>query len=135
MNTAAMTLFGVFGAVEGSSLLRLMQSAELQSHIENWGEVAHHAMLRLRTESAAQGGVAELEQAATQLSQHALPTPMPRTVVTTIYRFGQERLSLFSTIAQFGSAEAVHLHDIRVELYFPADDATRSSLVAIGSDH
>jgi len=41
-------------------------------------------------------------------------------------------LSLFSTIAQFGTAEDIALADLRIEMYFPADEETRKTLMALG---
>ena len=38
------------------------------------------------------------------------------------------RLAFFSTIAQFGSAEDIALADLRIELLFPIDAATRLAL-------
>lgn len=46
----------------------------------------------------------------------------------TVFRVGARRLSLFATIAQFGTPEDVTLDDVKVELYFPADDETKEAL-------
>jgi hypothetical protein len=45
-------------------------------------------------------------------------------VIPTTLNVGGRRLSLFSTIAQFGSVQEVEASEIRIELMFPADDAT-----------
>lgn len=45
-----------------------------------------------------------------------------------MYRLGAQRLSLFATIAQFGTPEDVTLDDVKVELYFPADAETKAAL-------
>ena len=39
-------------------------------------------------------------------------------------------LSMFSTIAQFGSTEDIVLAEMKIELMFPADDLTRQALTA-----
>ncbi len=135
MNDAARRLFAQIGVAEGDSLLQLMMSDHFPAYIENWPEVAHHAALRLRTESAAQGGVAALETAAQQLS--AVPGQggaAPRPVVPTIYVSGDMRLSLFATIAQFGTPEDLMLDDLRIELYFPADGRTEHILRSSADD-
>lgn len=127
MNAPAAFLFGQFGAEEGDSLLDLLTSAELPGVVENWQEVAHHVAQRLRTESAAQGGVEALDQAANQLGrvpQGERATSLP--IVPTILRTGDQRLSMFSTIAQFGTPEDLTLDDLRIEFYFPTDAATRA---------
>lgn len=127
MNRPAAMLFGQLGLAEGDNLLDLMLSDALPDMIENWSQVAHHVAQRLRTESAAQGGVSELDRAADRLGEvpsREISTPMP--VVPTTLRAGDQRLSLFSTIAQFGTPEDLTLDDLKIELYFPADDATRT---------
>jgi hypothetical protein len=129
MNTPATQLFGMLGIHEGQSLLNLITSDLFPQRIENWSELAHHAAHRLRTESAAQGGVAALDAAAQQLSRDAsAPDAVQSPVVPTIYRAGDLRLSLFSTIAQFGTPVDLTLDDLKIELFFPADDVTRDML-------
>ena len=44
-------------------------------------------------------------------------------------------LSFFSTFSQFGTAEDIALSEIRIEMMFPADDATRDILMAMGAQH
>ena len=38
-------------------------------------------------------------------------------------------LKFFSTISQFGSAEDIALADLKIELMFPADAATKAALM------
>lgn len=132
MNACAQKLFGALGAKTGNSILDLMTSDTLPALIDNWPQVAHHAVQRLRTESAAQGGVEILEQVAQKLAQ--VPLPENQTigpVVPAIYRMGETKLSLFSTIAQFGTPEDLTLADLKIELFFPADSATRNALTRL----
>jgi transcriptional regulator with XRE-family HTH domain len=127
-NPAGLTLFGHFGIGQGDSLLDLMLSPLLPQVIENWPEVAHHVAQRLRTESAALGGVPEFDAAIRHLSGVPHPRTAPTTpVVPTIIRLGDLRLSMFATIAQFGSPEDLLLEDMRLELYYPMDDATEGA--------
>ena len=49
-------------------------------------------------------------------------------VIPARFRVGDVVLSLFSTIAQFGSTEDIALADVKIELMFPADAATRLAL-------
>ena len=44
------------------------------------------------------------------------PPPVLPPVISTVYRDGPMRLALFSTLAQFGSAEDISLADLRIEL-------------------
>ena len=131
LNGPARALFGLLGVAEGDSLLDRMGSEGMLAHIENWPEVAHHAAQRLWTESAAQGGVPELDRAAEQLSR----TPRPRSappgpVIPTVFVADGLRLALFATVAQFGTPHDVTLDDLKIELYFPADRTTDAALRA-----
>ncbi|WP_417514228.1 helix-turn-helix domain-containing protein [Minwuia sp.] len=132
MNRPAERLFGPLQIGEGDSLLDLLISDALPPLIENWPEVARHAARRLRTESAAQGGVPELDRVADVLAR--VPGAGQDDfgpVVPTIYRAGPLRLSLFATIAQFGTPEDLTLDDLKIEMYFPADEETEQALRAM----
>jgi transcriptional regulator with XRE-family HTH domain len=132
MNAAAKRLFGALGLVEGGSLLELLLSGTLPAFIDNWVEVAHHSALRLRAESLQLGGVPEMETAARLLEtagrHHALPAGP---VVPVVIRQGETRLSLFATVAQFGTPQDVTLADLKIELFFPADQASALILEAM----
>ena len=139
LNTPAMRLFAGLGLSPGDSLLHAMRDPEgAPRAIENWAEVGHHTMIRLRTESAAAGGVPALDAAARHLSQDPAiarwqaPTELPA-IIPTIYTAPGLRLSLFSTYATFGTAEDIALRDMKIELMFPADAATRHSLIALSA--
>ena len=45
-------------------------------------------------------------------------------VIPTIFRIGENRLSLFSVIAQFGSVQDIRAGEVRIELMFPMDEQT-----------
>ncbi|XWN31150.1 MAG: helix-turn-helix transcriptional regulator [Devosia sp.] len=129
MNPAAALLYNGLGVGEGDSLLDLLVSDHLPSFVENWPDVARHAAQRLRTESAAQGGVPSLDRVADKLTEAPLPQGQALgPVVPTILRIGTVRLSLFATIAQFGTPEDVTLDDLKIELFFPADGETETAL-------
>jgi transcriptional regulator with XRE-family HTH domain len=127
--TLVMAAFGV--AVGDSILAAMLEPGRAEAMIDNWPEVAAHMLARLRTESAHLGGDAVLNKAAGLLAsdpalikapQH---TDMPA-IVPTRYRLGGRIFSVFGTIAQFGTAEDIALADLRIELMFPADEATRA---------
>lgn len=128
LNPPARVLFGAFSVGVGCSLLDLMLSPSFASEVENWPQVAAQAARRLRTESAAQGGVPELDRASEQLAAVGDDGEPAGPVIPTIIRAGGVRLSLFATIASFGTPEDVTLDAFRVELFFPADEATASVL-------
>ena len=133
LNPTAETLFGMLGVGIGDSMIELVTSDALPPLVENWPEVARHAAARLRVESAGQGGVPEFDRAVTTLLQAAGPdTGTPAPVIPTILRKGDMRLSMFATIAQFGTPEDLTLEDLKIELYFPMDAATEAMFGALG---
>ena len=134
MNAPASRLFGALGAAEGVSMLDLIRNPQVQAIVENWPEVAHHTVQRLRSESAAQGGVPELEAAITELAPQAAPTEADATpAVATVFRMGDLRLALFGTIAQFATSADQTIEDLKIELFFPADETAEAFLRADAS--
>lgn len=132
LNGPAKILFAPLGIECGQSLLSLLTSPVMEKLVENWPEVAHHTILRLRSESANAGGIPELDAAALALAPQAeISSDMAvGPTVPTIYRFGDKRVSMFGTIAQFSTVTDVTLDDLKIELFFPSDD---SSAVFLGS--
>ncbi|GAB5457597.1 MAG: helix-turn-helix transcriptional regulator [Henriciella sp.] len=132
MNRPAEQLFSLIGAAVGLSLIDIMLDPRVQAMIENWPEVAHHAVQRLRTESASTGGDERLDAAIDAFSRTPLPQGAPLgPVIPTIYRAGDLYLSMFTTIAQFGTPEDLALDDLKIELFFPSDDKTDGALRAM----
>jgi transcriptional regulator with XRE-family HTH domain len=136
LNAPATGLFAAMHLGPGDSLLDAICAPQGAADlIENWPEVGHHTMIRLRGESAAAGGIADLDRAADHLARDPRikgwqpPAELPA-IVPTIYTAPGLRLSLLSTYASFGSAEEIALRDMKIELMFPADDATRATLIA-----
>lgn len=133
INGPAAALLAPFGLHEEVSFLSLLLDPTFHAAIENWPEVAYHTMLRLRAESLAAGGIAELDAAVSALSQSAhvsepsagLPT------IPTVYRLGDNRLCLFGTMTQFSTVNDETLADLKVELFFPADEASTQLLHAL----
>jgi transcriptional regulator with XRE-family HTH domain len=136
LNGPATALLGAVGIEAGESLAEaLAQNARLRAAIENLDEVLAVVASRIRTESAHYGGDPELERVAARLSVGLPPAapdapPLPPFVATRL-QAGGERFSLLSTIAQFGGAEDIALADLRVEMLFPADAATRDTLARL----
>ncbi|TQV70659.1 helix-turn-helix transcriptional regulator [Denitrobaculum tricleocarpae] len=137
INQSARLLLGAISLEEGDSLLSVMTDVErLTVMFENWQEVAQHMLARLRTESGHLGGDRILDAASDRLAEslgteYADPSGVLPAVVPARYRAGEDTLSLFSTIAQFGTAEDIALAELKIELMFPADDATRRMLLAM----
>ena len=66
--------------------------------------------------------------------RHPIAAAAPRRpLVPLIVNAPGGQLSFLSTIAHFGTSEDVTVRDLRLELLFPADDATRAALKAMAS--
>lgn len=133
-NKSGTMMLGAFGVNIGDSMLTAMTESGWQ-YLENWPEVAHHMIQRLRTESSHFGGVPELDHVANTLAadkevrEFEISGPLPA-IIPARYRVGDTVMSLFSTIAQFGAAEDITLADLRIEMMFPADAATKKMFMS-----
>ncbi len=136
-NRTAMRLLGGFGLAAGDSFLEALLGEGMRASIGNWPEFGRHLLVRLRAENAAAGGDAVLEGAIARLeADDALAEGSSRPLppfVPTRFRLGETVLSFLSTIAQFSGAEDVLLADLRIELLFPADEATKQLLHGLGA--
>ncbi|MFK7841894.1 MAG: helix-turn-helix domain-containing protein [Sphingorhabdus sp.] len=108
----------------------LMNSAGLDL-IENWDEVAVLSLTRLRTEILELGGDEKLSALMQRLASHERvksidmsTISLNQAVIPTILKFGETRLSLFSTIAQFGSVQDTRAGETKIEMMFPMDQET-----------
>ena len=52
----------------------------------------------------------------------------PPPFLTINYRRNNSMLRLFGTVTSFGTAQDVALQEMRIESFFPADEATRAAL-------
>lgn len=136
-NRVGASVLSAFGVATGGSMIDILLRTESpEAIIENRQEVILHSIARLRTESTHLGGDPVLDKAASQLSDDpsltnmVLPANMPP-FVPARYRIGGHTYSVFGVIAQFGSAEDIALADLRIELLFPADEATRQAFEAL----
>lgn len=103
----------------------------LRPFIENWEDVAVHFLRSVQADAVADGTVesAELLQRLTSypgvppLSRVApLETHTP--VLNIHFRKGSTALRAFTTIATLGTPQDVTLQEIRIECFFPADEAS-----------
>lgn len=91
-----------------------------EAMIANLPEVVHEMRGRIALEALEAAGDPVLRDLLTALDAASLRHPLP----------GGE-LSFLSTIAHFGTSEDVTIRDLRLELLFPADAATRAALKAM----
>lgn len=138
-NKAANMLLAGAGIVEGDSFLEAtLDENGISNSLENWHEVMHHFIIRLRTESNHLGGDPVLDKAIQDMterlakSEHTYDEPASA-VISARYRFGDTTLALFSTISSFGSAEDIALSELKIEMMFPADEATRQAFLAMSA--
>lgn len=126
------------GVQLGASLLDATVKPDgLRNVIENWPQVHGFLLSRLRIENDYLGGDDVLIKAIEVLGnmqpdlRYEDDSPLPPVLPMKIC-FGEQNISLFSTIAQFGSAEDLALSEYRLELFFPFDDETEVFLTQLG---
>lgn len=134
LNRAAAVLFGSAGIGIGDDLVgQTLENPGLISAILNHDEVVRHMLTRLRTEVAHYGAdpirQGWIDRILRDHPAAADPSDGPQPAVISIrYRTPLGPLSLFSTIAQFGSVEDISYADIQIELMHPADPESRTIL-------
>lgn len=131
-NDAAIALFSALDLGGAGNMLEALLQAGDGDAIENWEETALLALQRVRAEIAALGGGEKLEALADALAHHKrlagadlAGVNLNQAVIPTHFRLNGERLSMFSTIAQFGTVQDVGASELRIEMMFPADETTR----------
>jgi transcriptional regulator with XRE-family HTH domain len=134
-NGAARRLFAAVSPTAPANVIDLLLSLADGDRIENWEETAGLALQRLRAEIAHFGGDAPLEARLRALAAHPrlqprAPVAQDRVVIPMTLRVGPSRLSVFTVIAAFTAVEDVAASEIRIELMFPADEATRAHFAA-----
>ncbi len=130
-NDCAKALFAALGA--GPNMIEFLIFLGDLDIVANWEETAYLALLRLRSEIAHLGGDARLQGYAARLGGHPRlrdadlsSIDLDQAVIPTTFRVGDTRLSVFSTIAAFGSVQDVAASEIRIELMYPADGASET---------
>ena len=109
--------------------------------IVNLGDMLAEMQARIELEALEAGDdpvlAAHLQALAAARQRHPKPaTGQPRRpLVPLVVRAYGRTLSFLSAIAQFGTCEDVTVRDLRLELLFPADDATREALAAAAAEH
>ena len=147
-NRAASAFFGrLLGGrrpAGAGNVLRLMFEPDgLRPAVENWETVARSLILRLHREAV--GGVLDnrgQELLAALLACPGVPaswaTPdltapqMP--VLPVVFRHGAQRFRYFSAVTVLGTPQDVTVQELRIECFFPSDEATKAAARALSSD-
>lgn len=132
-NKACAAVFGLHpqSASEPINLPRMIAAnPALTDRFENWPEVAHHLLARLRTEHAASGGDPALAELIDVLKASPVfgpaftEPPAIHPFIPTRLRHEGRVLSFFSVISHFGTATDITVSDLRLEFSMPADRET-----------
>jgi hypothetical protein len=110
----------------------LMAPEGLRPLLVNWEEVAIYFLRGVQADAIADG-----TQETADLLQRLLAYPgvpalshvpaleeLPSPVLAMHFRKGQTSLRLFTTIATLGTPQDVTVQELRIECFFPADEAT-----------
>jgi transcriptional regulator with XRE-family HTH domain len=108
----------------------------LRPHLVNWVEVAGYFVRSVEADAAADGTAETtallkrlLAYEGVQAAINAPPTEMAATPVLPMhFRKGNTDLQLFTTIATLGIPRDITLQELRIESFFPMDDATAGLL-------
>jgi transcriptional regulator with XRE-family HTH domain len=125
----------ILGAVpEGAVNLAdaLLSPAVLRPFVVNWEEVALHFLRGVQADALADGSAEAAALLARllsydglrELSQSAVLEDAPRPLLPIELRKSGVSLRLFSTIATLGTPQDITVQEIRIENFFPMDDAT-----------
>jgi transcriptional regulator with XRE-family HTH domain len=144
MNDGMKRFLALFLACDGLALgnaIRLVFHPQgLRPFIQNWENVAARLMRRVHREAAANPCDEKMKAFLDELlSYPGVParwrlldfdgTAPP--FLTIDYRWKDSTLRLFSMITTFGTAQDIELQELRIESFFPADEATRAALSTI----
>jgi len=139
-NAAATAMFAWLLGRERSerpaNVLRLMFDPHgLRPFVANWDQVAEALVQRVHREAI--GGVPDPETAALLQELLALPgvpdrwrapdlTAAPLPVIPVLFRKGRLAVSYFSMVTTVGTPQDVTAEELRLESFFPADQATEA---------
>ncbi len=131
-NAAAVKLLSEAGLGGYTNMIEaLIDQSPKQSAIENWDETIGLLLEQLQTELSARGDDPKLQNLVQKLSEHYLryggSTQIDNTkaVIPTRLKIGAKTISLFSTIVNFSTVQDIVLNDLKIELMFPVDKATK----------
>jgi transcriptional regulator with XRE-family HTH domain len=110
----------------------------LRPHLTNWADVTRYFIRSVEADAAADG-TAETAALLERLTAYdgvraALKAPVSEAVAIPIlpmhFRKGGTDLRLFTTLATLGTPQDITLQELRIESFFPMDEATAKTLRA-----
>jgi len=141
MNAGAKRFLGLFpgyDSVTPHNGVRLVFHPQgLRPFIENWEVVAARMIRRLQREAADNPSDQTMKCFLEELLSYPdVPNRWrmldldgaPPPFLTINYRWKNSTLRLFSALTTFGTAQDIALQELRIESFFPADEATRTVL-------
>lgn len=132
VNQSAGVLISQAGFADHENLIEAIIADDPKtSTITNWQESISLIVRRLKSELLQTGIEDELFHHCARLEQH-LNAHFPKqklaesaeAVIPTRFKFSGQTISVFSTIAQFSSVFDLAFADLKIELMFPADQAS-----------
>lgn len=121
----------VFGDSETLNLALLTLHPDgLRGNIRNWEQAAPAFIQRLRREALAAGDAelqAKFDRFIAQIGEVDLSKPVSEALLPVLpleLSFGDTHLSLFSVISTFGTPQDVTTDEVRIEMFYPADEQT-----------
>jgi hypothetical protein len=119
------------------NFMQLFSQSGLRPHVLNWTQTRAALLNRLRRESTGNpGSPSEAlwrrfdKDAPVPRSEVALHDERTDPLLSLELLVGDRRLRLFNTFTTFGTPHDVLLQELRVDMSFPADEATRRFLGA-----
>jgi transcriptional regulator with XRE-family HTH domain len=131
--SARALLSALHGPAGEMNVVRMVtQSSNAPEVIANYGEVLAEFSGRIGLEALEAAGDGELQDLVKVLAQACARFPHPATprrpLAPIVINHALGQLQFLSAVAHFGTSEDVTVRDLRLELLFPADDATRTTL-------
>lgn len=132
--TARALLSALHGDTGEMNVIRMLtDSPAAPEVIENYGEALAEMHGRIKLEALEAGRDPVLEDLLNRLTVRMRDFPPPtgmgrRPLVPLIIRSPAGPLRFLTTVAHFGTSEDVTVRDLRLELLFPMDEATRKAM-------
>jgi hypothetical protein len=119
-----------------TNVIRLLaESPAAPAAIANYGEALAEMIGRIELEALESGDdptlAALLRALRSAAARHPHHARVRRPLMPLELNAPGGRLRFLSAVAHFGTSEDVTVRDLRLELLFPADDATRTAMAAL----